>query len=393
MKNLLFLLLLIFISLQLRGQRPESGRPGSGERPQITLKGFIFDAETNLPLEFATFSIFSLRDSSLVSGAMTSLDGSFEVKLPIGRYYGELEFIGYQKKTVDITIDREQLRANGRVVDLGALTLSTDAIQLDGVEIVAERSETVMALDKRVFNVGQDLANRGGTAQDILDNVPSVTVDIDGGVSLRGSSGVRILINGRPSGLAGADNANGLRSIPSNMIESVEVITNPGARYEAEGMAGIINIILKKEDRSGFNGSFDVNTGYPATAGVSANVNYRKGKINWFANVGVRYRENEGGGRSFLETQLDVTPFFQEIHQDRDRTGLSNNFRGGIDYFLSDKENITGSFLYRRSDEDNLATITYDDYLENYPNNLTSATIRTDEEREDESNLEYSVTY
>ncbi len=390
MKKTILLFGFLLVCFLVNGQR--GNRPG-GQRPQINITGSIIDSEIGSPLEFATISIYQLKDSALVSGGLTDMDGLFSFQIPAGRYYGVAEFIGYESKPVEIVIDRDQLRSGNRTVDLGQIALSADAVQLEGVEVVAERSESVMALDKRVFNVGQDLANRGGTAEDILDNVPSVTVDIDGGVSLRGSAGVRILINGRPSGLAGADNANGLRSIPSNMIERVEVITNPGARYEAEGMAGIINIILKKEDRSGFNGSFDVNTGYPAQAGVSANINYRKGNINWFANMGVRYRENVGGGSSYLETQNDQSIFYQEIDQDRDRTGLSNSIRAGVDYFLSEKENITGAFLYRRSDEDNFATINYADYRDNYPNNLITETLRTDDEKEDESNLEYSVTY
>jgi len=393
MKKYLAIICLALCATVSIAQLPSGGGRSGGERPQMTLKGTVQDLDSSLPLEFATLSLFNSSDSTLVSGALTEPGGGFELTVPVGRYYGLVEFIGYENKLVDITFDREAMRANRGVVDLGTIMLANGAIQLDGVEITAERSETVMALDKRIFNVGQDLANRGGTAEDILDNVPSVTVDLDGAVSLRGSTGVRILINGRPSGLAGADNANGLRSIPSNLIERVEVITNPGARYEAEGAAGIINIVLKKEERSGFNGSFDVNTGYPAQAGVSANVNYRKGNINWFANVGVRYRETQGGGSSFLESQGNSETLFQEIIQDRNRTGLSNSFRGGIDYYLSDKENITGSFLYRKSDEDNFAVLDYFDYVDAFPGNLTTETVRTDDEKEDESNLEYSVTY
>ena len=393
MKKYLVLICIALCATVSIAQRPSGGGRAGGERQQMTLKGIVQDLNNSIPLEFATLSIYSSSDSTLVSGALTEPGGVFEVSLPMGRYYGEVEFIGYQKQMIDLAVDRETISANRGVVDMGVIGMTTDAIQLDGVEITAERSETIMALDKRIFNVGQDLANRGGTAEDILDNVPSVTVDLDGAVSLRGSAGVRILINGRPSGLAGADNTNGLRSIPSSLIERVEVITNPGARYEAEGAAGIINIVLKKEEQSGFNGSFDVNTGYPAQAGVSANVNYRKGRVNWFANVGVQYRETQGGGFSFLETQGDSETFFQEITQDRDRTGLSNSFRGGIDYYLSDKENITGSFLYRNSDEDNFAVLEYFDFVDFFPNNLTTETLRTDDEREDESNLEYSVTY
>ncbi len=392
MKRLLLIGLGLILSLWAIGQRA-GGRPGGGDRPNIIIKGNILDSESGAPLEFATISLFSQQDSSLVGGGMTDLDGVFEISAPIGRYYGVAEFIGYSNLPIDIVIDRDQIRSGNRTIDLGTLSMAAGGIQLEGVEVVAERSETVMKLDKRVFNVGQDLANRGGSAEDILDNVPSVTVDIDGNVSLRGSGGVRILINGRPSGLAGADNTNGLRAIPSNMIERVEVITNPSARYEAEGMAGIINIILKKEASGGFNGSFDINGGYPATGGVGANVNYRKGDINWFANYGLRYNTNYGGGESYTETYSGDNTFYQDQFSDRDRTGLSNSFRAGMDYFFNDKENLTGAFLYRLSDEDNFNTIDYLDYTDLYPSNLTRTTLRTDDEREEESNLEYSLNY
>lgn len=391
MKKLLLLFISVLMAISLSGQQ-RGTRPG-GQIPEITIKGVLTDNESQLPLEFATVSIFSQADSSLVSGAMTDMDGMFSVDVRPGSYYAVAEFIGYQALPIDIIIDRDKIRSGDRVVDLGSLFMSAAGIQLEGVEIVSQRSETVMSLDKRVFNVGQDLANRGGTAQDILDNVPSVTVDIDGGVSLRGSSGVRILINGRPSGLAGADNANGLRSIPANMIESVEVITNPSARYEAEGMSGIINIILKKETGSGFNGSFDVNAGYPEQAGFGANINYRKGKVNWFANYGLRYNTNLGGGKSYAETTMENFNFIQEQFSDRDRKSLSNSLRGGIDYFISENENLTGTFQYRLSDEDNLATIDYLDYMNDYPSNLTRSTLRTDDQIEDEENFEYSINY
>lgn len=390
MKKLIVLLSFTLLAYSLFGQR--GNRPG-GERPQLNILGSIVDSDSNTALEFATISLFRVKDSTLVTGGLTDMDGKFSFQVAGGQYYGVAEFIGYNNTAVDIVIDRDKIRSGDRNVDLGIISLSADAVQLEGVEVIAERSETIMTLDKRVFNVGKDLANRGGTAEDILDNVPSVTVDIDGAVSLRGSSGVRILINGRPSGLVGADNANGLRSIPSSMIESVEVITNPSARYEAEGMAGIINIILKKDTRGGFNGSFDVNAGWPLQSGVGANINYRKGKINWFASYGLRYRENDGGGKSYSETVQPDQLFIQDQIQDRNRTSWSNSVRAGVDYFLSDKENLTGSFLYRNSNEDNLATISYLDYIDNFPANLTSSTIRTDDQIEDENNLEYSVNY
>ena len=379
-------------------QRPQGGGQGrgnwgGGERPELTLKGKIIDANTGTGLEFATVSIFNKNDGSLVGGGLTDINGLFEMKAKIGQLYAEVEYISFEKIVIDpIELDREAMKAGNRVVEMGEIKLIQSTEMLEEVEVTAERSETQFALDKRIFNVGKDLANRGGTAEDILDNVPSVTVDIEGNVSLRGSGGVKILIDGRPSGLAGADNVNGLRSIPANMIEKVEVITNPSARYEAEGMAGILNIVLKKEKGSGFNGSFDVNAGYPEQAGAGANVNYRKGKVNWFANYGLRYRESPGNGKYFQTQERGGDLFIQEQKRDRNRTGLSNSIRFGIDYLPTEKQTLTGAFLYRSSDEDNFSSITYEDFL-NTEDNHVRTTLRTDDEQEEESNLEYSVNY
>ena len=190
---------------QNRGNR--AGHLGGGLVPEINIKGTITDLETGNPLEYATISVFDKRDSSLVSGGLTDTKGAFVVSSKPGRLYIVAEYIAYAPLTVDVPFDRDKLRSGNRTIDLGSLQLTQSGIELGEVEIRAEKSETQFSLDKRVFNVGKDLANRGGTAEDILDNVPSVTVDIDGNVSLRGSTNVRMLIDGRPSGLIGVDNA------------------------------------------------------------------------------------------------------------------------------------------------------------------------------------------
>ena len=216
-------------------------------KPQAKIFGTVLNAETNVPLEYATVAVFSSRDSSLVAGGITDADGKFTIQVKPGPVYVDISFLSFKTHVFSsYDLDPVVLRENGFQHDLGTILLASDGVQLDQVEIRAERSEMEFSLDKKVFNVGKDLANRGGTAEDILDNVPSVTVDIEGTVSLRGNTGVTILVDGRPSGLIGISNTNGLRSLPANSIAKIEVITNPSARYEAEGTAGIINIILKK---------------------------------------------------------------------------------------------------------------------------------------------------
>ena len=396
MKKILALFFCLSVTIAMSFAQERGGRPGGrpGGKPEIKVKGQIIDGQTNAPLEFATISLFSLRDSSVVGGNLSDENGNFEIVASAFRMYAVVEFIGYEQKLIeDVKLNKDQMRAGIREIDLGIIQLGQDGIELDEVEVRAEKSETQFSLDKRVFNVGKDLANRGGTAQEILDNVPSVTVDIEGEVSLRGSTGVRILVNGRPSNLASADNANSLRQIPANMIDKIEVITNPSARYEAEGMSGIINIILKKEDRSGFNGSVDVSGGYPGSAGVGLNLNYRKGKVNWFTSYGLNYRTNPGTGYLYQELDARDTLFITNQNRDTERKSLSNTFRGGIDYYISEKETLTGAIQYKISDENNFAEYTYEDYYFTFPDNLIGFTDRTDDEFENESGLEYSLNY
>jgi len=376
---------LILASLSIFAQRPDGGA-----RPNLTFIGQIADASSGTPLEFATISILSTQDSSLVTGGLTDELGKFSVEAPGGKYFGLAEFIGFEPIYVDISIDREAVRASGGKVDLGTIRMSSDAEMLEEVEVRAERSETQFSLDKKVFNVGKDLANRGGSAEDILDNVPSVSVDIEGTVSLRGSEGVRVLINGKPSGLAGS---NALKSLPANLIDQVEVITNPSSRYEAEGSSGIINIILKKDKRGGFNGAIDGNVGVPEQYGVGANLNYRKGNLNWFLNYGIRKRTGPGGGFTYQERYFDNAPtFISDQDRDINRSGINNSIRFGADYYFNDKEYITGAFSFRQGDDDNFSTVTYKDYLGSI-SNLVTNTVRTDTEKEADRNMDYNISY
>ncbi|MCB9317336.1 MAG: carboxypeptidase-like regulatory domain-containing protein, partial [Lewinellaceae bacterium] len=178
------------------------------------VKGLVVDAQTRLPLEFATIALINTADSSVAAGGFTDEKGFFQLKADFGQYYLRLDFLGYQIRF----IGNIALSKANPVADLETIALEAAANTLDEVIVRAEKSQVQMSLDKRVFNVGKDLANRGGTAADVLDNVPSVNVDVEGNVSLRGSSGVRILVDGRPSGLVGISNTNGLRQLPANLI-------------------------------------------------------------------------------------------------------------------------------------------------------------------------------
>lgn len=352
------------------------------------IKGQVLDAASKMPLEFATVTVLQQADSSLVTGGITEIDGTFSIELDYGQYIIKVEFLSYGSKTIgDVVLSREK-----PVFDLGKIALEADAEVLQEIEVRAERSQMQLSLDKKVFNVGKDLANSGGSAADVLDNVPSVTVDVEGNVELRGAGGVRILIDGKPSGMIGLSNSDGLKQIPANMIDRVEVITNPSARYEAEGMSGIINIVLKKERKQGLNGSFDLKGGYPTDYGITFNLNYRKNRLNFFTNYGLGYNKRPGMGSQYQEFTRNDTLFITDNNSDRKRGGLSNNFRFGADYYFNEKNILTTAFNYRKSNDDNLNETTYEDYIFSLENPV-GITTRTDDEKENEDNLEYSLTY
>jgi outer membrane receptor protein involved in Fe transport len=381
-------ILLLFLLPTLLTAQPRVGTDLPPGEQKFIVRGKVVDAETKLPLEFATVTLFNQSDSSLATGNITDEAGAFMIETRPGRYFAKVEFLSYQTKTIgNIDLNRDE-----PVADLGTIALASDASMLIEVEVRAEKSQMQLSLDKKVFNVGKDLANTGGTAADVLDNVPSVTVDVEGNVNLRGSGNVRILVDGKPSGLIGISNTNGLRQLPANLIDRVEVITNPSARYEAEGMAGIINIVLKKDQQKGLNGSFDLTLGQPAEYGGSVNLNYRKNRFNFFTNYGLRYRKGPGMGSQYQESYTPDTTFITDQSREHEQGGWSNNIRFGADYFFNPKNILTTAFNYRWSNEDNFSEIEYRDYLNNL-DNPTGSTIRTDKEKEKEPNLEYALTY
>lgn len=360
----------------------------SAQTQTALVKGKVIDSLSANPLASSTVQFFEKGQEKLTSGNLSAANGDFSIRLPFGRYYAVIGFTGYASDTTgDFLLSAEQ-----SIVDLGVIKLLSKATMLQRVVVQAERSYMQLSLDKKIFTVGQDLANAGGSATDILTNIPSVSVDPEGNVKLRGSDNVRILIDGKPSGLVSIKGSGGLQGLPASLIDKVEIISNPSARYEAEGNAGIINIVLKKDKRQGFNGSVELITGYPVNLGAAANFNYRHKKLNFFLNYGITYRNQPGVGSLYQEVYDDDTTFISKQNNTSVLKGLNNNIRGGLDFYFTEKSILTASYLFRRSDATRTADIWYEDYLFT-TSNLQSITSRRQDEEEAEPNSEYTLSY
>ena len=407
MKKLsLVLILLISFILPINIVASETGSMSEGGE----IKGKVIDTETDEPLEYATVSLFHSQDSTLVTGVITDSNGLFSLKAKPGKYYVVVQFMGYKDKTLNVNI-----KDNKTVVSLGEILMNTDAALLDEVEIVAEKSTMSMTLDKRVFNVGKDVSSTAGNAIEVLDNIPSVNVDVDGNVSLRGDSGVQILVDGKVSGLAGTSTQDALRSLQADMIERIEVVTNPSVRYDAEGTAGIINIVLKKDKRKGFNASVDLRGGFPVKwgekffkedfpfqTGIGASLNYRFKKFNVFANYNFNYRDDISEGYSITEYYGDLIydPILAN-HDDaeqiteqltyRNRNRKGHNIRGGFDYYFTDDDILTFSAMYRQSDGHNTPAVTY---IDKFPfQGINNYSLRTEDWFNERPMMEYTLSY
>lgn len=296
------------------------------------VKGVVKEKSTQANIEFATVSLFRTHDSTLVTGGITSNLGSFEIsKVPNGIFYVKVDFIGYESTYFNnITISNEVSE-----IDLGIINLVSFSKNMSQFEFVDEKELMETKIDKKVYNVAKDISVQGGTGLDVVKNMPSIEVDEQEKISLRGDKGVQILIDGRPSTISPAQL---LKQIPASSIEKIEVITNPSAKYNPEGMSGILNVITKKEKASGFNGSVNGGYQYNGNHGYngSLDLTYRKNKISIHSNVGIYksfWESNASENRSFFKD----TTYSQEMLSSS--LGDNNNywFTVGLDYFINKK--------------------------------------------------------
>ena len=348
----------------------------------ISVTGTVLDEDTNEPLEYATLVLQSIDNPDKVTGGITDAQGKFDVETTPGNYKISVEFISFKSFTI------EQRNLSGDT-DLGTIKLAVDVEQLNEVEVVGEKTTVEVRLDKKIYNIGKDITTSGGNVSDALNNVPSVTVDVDGAIALRGNSNVRILINGRPSAMAGFGSTDALRQLPADAIESVEVITSPSARYDAEGTAGILNIILKKQKTLGFNGSVNTSIGFPVASQLSTNLNLRTDKFNVFTTLGYSYREPPGN--AFFDNTY-ASGDFDRIIEDRDILRQDKGFNAnlGMEYFLTEKSSITGSIFGRFSDEQD---VTENNSRRFIGTTLDSQTFREEEQTEDDKSYQVSLNY
>jgi outer membrane receptor protein involved in Fe transport len=335
-KLLNVILILLLISASVYAQVPSGVKPeGMASLPKNgKITGKIIDAESKAPMEYANISIFRKLDSKLVSGGIANATGSFEVgELPFGNYYVEAAFIGFEKTTIkDIKIFPTAL-----AVDLGTISLAVSRKQIGDVDVVAERNRIEYKIDKKVINVANDINAAGGTAVTALENTPSVQVDIDGNVSLRGSTSFTVLIDGRPSVLSGSD---ALKQIPSSAIQNIEIITNPSVKYDPDGMAGIINVVMKKNVLSGLNGILNANVGTGKKYGTDLMLNYKTKKYNVFFGGNWSDETNYGTNKSTRESYASDTTYMTTNGR-RDQTRGGRQLKGGVDLFLTDKTTLT----------------------------------------------------
>lgn len=347
-KVLLLTLAFCSATITLNAQSASDGK--------ITAK--VVDAQTGETIPFASAMIINRKTKAVVKGMQTDANGNLNMTaLPKGAFTFKVSYVGYQtmvRDSVAITDAHKE-------INLGTIKMKTaKGTALKEVAITAQKSTMQLGIDKKVFSVDQSLVSEGGSASDLLQNVPSVQSDIDGNVSLRGSTGVKVLIDGKPSMIAGGNVAQILQSIPASSIESVELITNPSAKYDAEGQSGIINIVLKKNKKLGLNGSVALTAGNRDNYNANTSLSFQNSKVNIYGNYSYRYGNRLGGGYSNIQYLNPSFPTaFANQSTDSKSLDKGHNFKAGLDYYLAPKSilSFTGGFNIRDNDRNEFLNI------------------------------------
>lgn len=362
MKKVKFLLIVLFslgVSQMALAQSPagrSGGAPQGAATSQGQVTGAVVEADADEPIATATVALWRAADSTLATGAITQDDGRFVLDgLRGGSYYARISFVGFETQTISgITLD-----GVARQVDLGVIRLAFDTQQLDEVEVTAARAFMEVGIDRTVYNTRDQLVSLGGNAVDVLQNIPSVEVDVDGKVSLRGNQNVAILLDGKPAPMTGEALTSFLQGLPSDAVERVEVIPNPSAKYEPDGMAGILNIVLKQDRDLGLSGGVSVSASTNDNYNASTNLNYGKGRVNLSASYGFRLGTRDGEGWLYRENRF-LDPLTALDQNSFDERGMaSHNLNTSLDYRLSRHNTLSLSALLSRRGSDNEGLIAY----------------------------------
>ncbi len=343
MKRLVIILLGVFVSLHLI----------TAQNNSIEIKGRVIDDNDQQAIGYATIAILSAATNEVLSGTISDDNGYFTMQTPNSDIYFELSFMGYKKTTI------KEFNSKSGAIDLGTIHLQQDDQLMEEIMVQGEKSSVEFKLDKRVFNVGKDISSTGMGALEVLNNVPSVNVDLEGTVSLRGNTGVQMLIDGKSSVLAD-EGSNALGTITADMIEKIEVITNPSAKYDAEGTSGIINIVLKKDEKKGLNGSVSLNTGIPDNHSVGVSLNTRTDHFNFFTQFGGGYRTYPGISKSINTDLVNNSSLYS--YEESYKHEEFYNITLGTDYYINPLNILTLSGSYAYEFEDETSEILYDTY-------------------------------
>lgn len=343
----LFICTLFTIIVFITNAQPPQGI--SGKAPAIgRIAGKVVDALKSTPLEYSSVTIRNLKDSSIILGSLVTEKGIFEiVNIPLGAYELTVSYIGYkdyvQKPIMIIPPDKTD-------VNLGTLKVEEDTKVLQEVQVTAEKNFMQMNAEKKVFNMDKNTLSTGGSAVDALKQVPVVEVDQDGNLSMRGSGNIKVFINGRPSGITANNTKAVLDAIPSSQIESIEIISNPSAKYDAEGDVGIINIVLKKNTKAGLNGNFTVGYGTKYDANTGITINYRKNNISFSTSYNFRFTESYYKGTSQrYNTFPGQIPFYLNTSDKGTFNNFANTINSNVDWNIKEKNTLSFSALLSES--------------------------------------------
>jgi outer membrane receptor protein involved in Fe transport len=315
---------------------------------RYTIVASIQDKNSGDFLPFATITLRNPANNKLIGGTVSDEKGKAILQSSVSTVEIQVDYVGFE--TLMFTKDLSKR------TDLGSLQLIPKENQLAGIDLVGRRSDVEIRLDKRVYNVGQNLNAKGTNVSDVLENIPSLSLDLEGNLELRGSTNVRILIDGKPSGLVGLNGITALADLPAESIERVEVITAPSARYQAEGSSGIVNIILAKNTLKGLNGVVNVSGGKFDSYGANASLNYKVGKFNFFTNSG--YGDNTNLGGAFQENTYTAVGTYDKFYERRsfDRRRVGSNVNLGVDINLAQKTKFTFSYVTNDRDGDDITS-------------------------------------